>query len=313
MSFVYPATSPKTPNEKFIAGILTDLEYGKLTRFCEYLRYEGVDEFLENLKSEFDWTNQLNSEELLKRSYPYRLSIFKNYKDVWFPIIGRIVRASRISFFEEQIFDKVIRTWIAYTFQSNEYTISEQKSRLKLFETFSAYMISSGLNYSVKIIELAGHELEKRIQREMFPVENVLGSKLNILDDSQANKIVAIANELVNSGFLDDPVNFSQVFFTHIDIITDESRTKWRGHLSDLSWLLVLIDVLILNRNKDQSQAQAIIESKFSDANGKPFSKTRIMEALTRSRKDLDKYPNQHPKKSKSKAPILYTIVKNSL
>lgn len=313
MPFVYHTSSPKTSNEKFVAGILTELEYGKLTRFCEYLRYKGIDEFLENLKSEFDRMNQLNSEELLKRSYPYRLSIFKNHKDVLLPIIGPIVRSSRISFFEEEIFDRVIRTWIAHTFQSNEYTISEQKARLKLFETFNAYLISNGFNYSVKIIELAGYELEKRVQREMFPVENILAPKPNLLDDSQAGKIVAIANELVNSGFLDDPVNFSQVFFTHIYIITDESRTKWRGHLSDLCWLLLLIDVFILHRNRDQSQVQAIIESKFSDVKGKPFQKARIMEALTRSRNDLEKYSDQSPKKSRSNAPILYMIVQNSL
>lgn len=313
MTFVYSFHLPKTQNEKFMYGVLSDnIKYGKLTKFCNQLKYKNIDEFLEIFISEFDKTCELNSEEMLKRSFPYRLYVFKNYKDVWIPIIGEFIRSSQKSFFEIEIFKKIILTWVRDTFQSSDFSIAEQRSKLKLFSLYISYIEKKGFSYPFEIIEIAEHELEKRIQREQFQLKksNIIDHPL--IDDYQASKIVIIAEDLMKSNFIEESYNFSQIFILHSDILSDEFSIKWNAHLSDLCLLIICIEEFILNCQKENSQALNIIELKFVDKNNDSYAKESIIQALSRARTLMNEFSIQVPKK-KSNAPFLYNLVLKKL
>ena len=312
MTFLFPYFKPETKEEIFAAEILNNLEYHKINHQSKYLGYTGVGDFLVQLSQELHNIHSLNSKEMLKKSYPYRLKEFKDYKNANPIFLGPLVRLSRISFFEERLFDCLIEEWITKSFQSIENSINVQKSRIKMFECFNRYLVSNGYCYSIKIIEIAEYELQKRIQRDVIQVNTTNGSESKPLDQIQIKRIFKIANELVNLKFIEDQLSFNQVFQIHSDIIQDECLVQWNAHLSDLCFLMVFIQESNLCCIEENSQLVEIIELKFRNKKGNTFHKPRIIEALSRARRESSEYSDKVPN-SKSKAPILYKIVQDSL
>lgn len=306
MAFSYPYFKPQTPEEKYAGEVLSILEYSKINSYCKDLGYLGVGDFLIQLNIEFDYSHNLNPKEMLKNSYPFRLKDFKDIKKASPPIIGPLIRSSKVSYFEESLFDSLIEKWIIHQFQSTDRSINDQRNRLKVFEAFNNFLNKEECKYNVNIVELAKYELEKRLHRNSDSFKIAEPIRYN-LSRSEIAAIAIVSEEIVECGLIENSTDFLMVFSEYSDIQKNNLEIVWKQKLSDLSLLLVLIEHHIIQSEHEPAKLVLIIESDFRDENNSPFTPKSIGEAISRSRNKV--VTKKIEKEKKSLAPILLRIV----